>query len=68
MSNLKRTQLYDLHTAADATMVDFGGWAAIAVQGPRSEAFLRAVTGCEFITVPGRNALIPFPPMAGPSG
>ena len=26
MSNLKRTQLYDLHTAAGATMVDFGGW------------------------------------------
>lgn len=32
-------------------------WAAIAVQGPRSEEFLRAVTGGEFITAPGRNAL-----------
>ena len=26
MSELKRTQLYDLHVAASATMVDFGGW------------------------------------------
>ena len=25
MSELKRTQLYDLHVAAGATMVDFGG-------------------------------------------
>lgn len=32
-------------------------WAAIAVQGPQSEKFLRAVTGCEIITAPGRNAL-----------
>ena len=26
MSNLKRTQLYDIHVAAGADMVDFGGW------------------------------------------
>ena len=26
MSELKRTQLYDAHVAAGATMVDFGGW------------------------------------------
>ena len=26
MSDLKRTQLYDVHVAAGATMVDFGGW------------------------------------------
>lgn len=26
MGELKRTQLYDLHVAAGATMVDFGGW------------------------------------------
>lgn len=26
MSGLKRTQLYDVHVAAGATMVDFGGW------------------------------------------
>ena len=26
MSDLKRTQLYDIHAAAGATMVDFGGW------------------------------------------
>lgn len=26
MSDLKRTQLYDIHIAAGATMVDFGGW------------------------------------------
>ncbi len=26
MSELKRTQLYDTHVAAGATMVDFGGW------------------------------------------
>ena len=26
MSELKRTQLYDCHLAAGATMVDFGGW------------------------------------------
>ena len=26
MSDLKRTQLYDIHVAAGATMVDFGGW------------------------------------------
>ena len=26
MSDLKRTQLYDVHTAAGAAMVDFGGW------------------------------------------
>ena len=26
MSELKRTQLYDEHLKADATMVDFGGW------------------------------------------
>ena len=26
MSELKRTQLYDAHIAAGATMVDFGGW------------------------------------------
>ena len=26
MSELKRTQLYDIHVAAGATMVDFGGW------------------------------------------
>ena len=26
MSDLKRTQLYDVHIAAGATMVDFGGW------------------------------------------
>lgn len=26
MSELKRTQLYDRHVAAGATMVDFGGW------------------------------------------
>ena len=26
MSELKRTQLYDAHIAAKATMVDFGGW------------------------------------------
>lgn len=26
MNNLKRTQLYDAHVAAGATMVDFGGW------------------------------------------
>ena len=26
MSHLKRTQLYNVHTAAGATMVDFGGW------------------------------------------
>ena len=26
MSELKRTQLYDAHLAAGATMVDFGGW------------------------------------------
>ena len=27
MSELKRTQLYDVHVAAGASMVDFGGWA-----------------------------------------
>ncbi len=26
MSDLKRTQLFDVHVAAGATMVDFGGW------------------------------------------
>ena len=26
MSELKRTQLYDIHVAAGATMVEFGGW------------------------------------------
>ena len=26
MSELKRTQLYDAHVKAGATMVDFGGW------------------------------------------
>ena len=26
MSALKRTQLYDLHIQAGASMVDFGGW------------------------------------------
>ena len=26
MSELKRTQLYDVHVASGATMVDFGGW------------------------------------------
>ena len=26
MSELKRTQLYDIHVAAGASMVDFGGW------------------------------------------
>ena len=26
MSELKRTQLYDVHVAAGATLVDFGGW------------------------------------------
>ena len=26
MSEMKRTQLYDVHVAAGATMVDFGGW------------------------------------------
>ena len=26
MSDLKRTQLYDVHVAAGASMVDFGGW------------------------------------------
>ncbi|MCR4669054.1 MAG: glycine cleavage system protein T, partial [Clostridia bacterium] len=26
MSDLKRTQLYEAHAAAGATMVDFGGW------------------------------------------
>ena len=26
MSGLKRTVLYDVHVAAGATMVDFGGW------------------------------------------
>ena len=26
MSELKRTQLYDVHVHAGATMVDFGGW------------------------------------------
>ena len=26
MSELKRTCLYDVHVAAGATMVDFGGW------------------------------------------
>ena len=26
MSALKRTQLYDVHVAAGASMVDFGGW------------------------------------------
>ena len=26
MSELKRTQLYDVHVAVGATMVDFGGW------------------------------------------
>ena len=26
MSELKRTQLYDVHAASGATMVDFGGW------------------------------------------
>ena len=26
MSELKRTQLYDAHVAAGATLVDFGGW------------------------------------------
>ena len=26
MSDLKRTQLYGVHVAAGATMVDFGGW------------------------------------------
>ena len=26
MSELKRTQLYDVHVKAGATMVDFGGW------------------------------------------
>ena len=26
MSELKRTQLYDVHVAAGASMVDFGGW------------------------------------------
>ncbi|MBQ4416656.1 MAG: glycine cleavage system aminomethyltransferase GcvT [Butyrivibrio sp.] len=26
MENLKRTQLYDVHVAEGATMVDFGGW------------------------------------------
>ncbi|MBR0179925.1 MAG: glycine cleavage system protein T, partial [Firmicutes bacterium] len=26
MSELKRTQLYETHLAAGATMVDFGGW------------------------------------------
>ena len=26
MSELKRTQLFDVHVAAGAAMVDFGGW------------------------------------------
>ena len=26
MSELKRTQLYDIHVAAGAELVDFGGW------------------------------------------
>ena len=26
MNNLKRTQLYDVHVAAGAAMVDFSGW------------------------------------------
>ena len=26
MSELKRTQLFDIHVAAGASMVDFGGW------------------------------------------
>ena len=26
MSELKRTQLYEIHVAAGASMVDFGGW------------------------------------------
>ena len=26
MSELKRTQLYDVHVQAGASMVDFGGW------------------------------------------
>ena len=26
MSELQRTQLYDVHTEAGASMVDFGGW------------------------------------------
>ena len=26
MSELKRTQLFDIHVEAGATMVDFGGW------------------------------------------
>ena len=33
MSELKRTQLYDVHVAAGATMVDFGGW-EIPIQYP----------------------------------
>ena len=32
MSELKRTQLYDVHVAAGADMVDFGGWHCLDYQ------------------------------------
>ena len=54
MSELKRTQLYDAHVKAGATMVDFGGWempslfdvshmGRLRVEGPDAVAFLQHV-------------------------
>ena len=40
MSELKRTQLYDVHVAAGAEMVDFGGW-EMPIQYPGGRLHLR---------------------------
>ena len=37
MSELKRTQLYDAHVKAGATMVDFGGW-EMPIQYPEASS------------------------------
>ena len=51
MSELKRTQLYDVHVAAGATMVDFGGW-EMPIQYPSGiiaeHLYTRQVCSCHY--------------------
>ena len=68
MSNLNRTQLYDAHVAAGATLVDFGGW-EMPIQYPsgivaehlwtRSECSLFDVSHMGRLVIEGPDAL-PF--------
>ena len=57
MSELKRTQLFDIHVAAGATMVDFGGW-EMPVQYPTGGLMAWSIITLLLCTIPGIVGLV----------